>query len=177
MSIVAIIFLLLVVYQIKHFLADYILQGEYMLGKFKSGWDFLGPLLSHVGVHAGMTFMIAIVAFQRLDPGMVVRAGVSMAICIALFDALVHFFMDRLKASPKYMGRWKPVTAAEYVDAKSTLKDPNTWFESHVEVVKEASKKLRGNVLFWWCLGFDQAIHHLTHYGCIYLILKAVGAL
>ena len=178
MSLFAIIFILLVVYQLKHFLADYIFQGEYMLGKFKPGWVFLRPLLAHVGVHAGMTFIIAVIAFQRLDPGMVVRAGVSYALCVAFFDAFVHFFMDRLKASPRYMGRWKPVTAAEYIDAKSIIgQTSDGWHRLHPSVITEARKQLRGNRNFWWALGLDQAVHHLTHYVCIYFILKLAGVL
>lgn len=173
MSVVAILFLLLVVYQLKHFLADYVLQGEYMLGKFKPGWDFLKPLLAHVGVHGVMTFAIASTLLHGSHLG--------YAVLIGLFDATVHFFMDRIKASPAYMGRWKPLTAAEWLAAKETVRAPCLgdacgglcdYYDAD-----GAQQKLRGNKLFWWALGFDQAVHHLTHYACVYFILKIGGLL
>ncbi len=183
MTLIAAIFLLLVIYQVKHFLADYILQGEYMLGKFKGGWDWVKPLLAHVGVHAGFTLVISTISLVLLEPAMTASVVFTNAIGIACLDAFIHFGMDRLKASPKLMGRWKPLTAADYIDAKATLQGyqgttfPTSWFDKHGSVVQAARKKLAGNKLFWWALGFDQAVHHLTHYVCIAFILKAAGAL
>ncbi len=158
------IFLLLIVYQLKHFIADYILQGEYMLGKFKPDWSFLKPLLAHVGVHAAFTFVIS--AF--LVP-------LHIALIFGVLDASIHFVMDRIKASPQYMGRWKPLTAPEWLEAKKwssveCVHTPSQQNEACLQYIS-AKQKLRGNVLFWWCLGFDQMVHHLTHYGIIYLIL------
>src|SRR4051812_19997771 len=86
-------------YQVKHFVADYPLQGRYMLGKFREDWGFFFPLLAHVSVHAAGTFAITW-AF-----------GVRRAVGLALFDGTVHFFMDRAKASKRYLGRYKPLTA------------------------------------------------------------------
>lgn len=184
MSTIVTLFILLLVYQLKHFLADYILQGEYMLGKFKPGWDFLKPLLAHVGYHALYTMMIANATLEWLGFRHVHGYPVFVwSMLIGLFDGFVHFFMDRIKAGPKYMGRWKPVTAAEYVDAKSvvtkceTTQFADSWYDEHRPIVKEARAKLLGNKLFWWALGFDQMVHHLTHYVCIYFILKLAGAL
>jgi hypothetical protein len=188
---VAALFLLLVFYQLKHFLADYILQGEYMLGKFKPGWAFFYPLLAHVGVHAGMTFAVAAFAIPLLNHYLYRHLVVEYALGIAAFDAIVHFFMDRIKASPRYMGRWKPLTADEYVHNKKLLSGPafdpkctedqpedvKFWLEQVPKNRVKARARLRGNKLFWWALGFDQMVHHLTHYGCIYFILHVAGAL
>lgn len=118
------IFLLLVLFQIKHFLADYPLQGKYMLGKFKpQGW--VPPLAAHCGVHAAFTFLICI-AFVRPE----------LAIALSVFDFVIHFIMDRIKASPKMLGRYG-------------MND----------------KK------FWWSLGLDQSVHHLTHYFIIWMLI------
>src|ERR1700686_5136816 len=97
------IFKVLLAYQLKHFLADYPLQSNrYMLGKFLDhGW--VKPLLAHVAVHGAGTFLIACL-FGRLD----------LALQLAVFDAGVHFIMDRLKAGRRYMGRWKPLSATEF---------------------------------------------------------------
>lgn len=133
------VFGLLLAFQVKHFLADYPLQRRFMLGKFKNGWDFVIPLLAHVGVHAAFTFLIAC------------QFGVVKAAWCALFDAVVHFIMDRIKASKKYLGRFKPLTAVTAPTAT-----PDQW---------------RSNDYFWWSLGLDQAVHHLTHYAIIWYIV------
>jgi hypothetical protein len=116
------------IFQLKHFLADFPLQGKYMLGKFKPGWDFLGPLSFHCLVHSLLT--MAIVTYFTSD--------VLLARKLAFMDFWIHFFMDRIKAGPKYLGRYK-----DMYDKK-----------------------------FWWCLGLDQMVHHLTHYFIIYLTVK-----
>ncbi len=159
------IFALLVVYQLKHFVADYPLQGRYMLGKFKPGWEFVLPLLAHVGVHAAGTLGIAL-AFGVSAP---------RALLLALFDAGVHFTMDRIKASPRLMGRWKPLTADQYVSSQKTLSGPPMSDDEFIQAlwISEAKRKLLGNKLFWWALGFDQLVHHLTHYACIAMILAS----
>lgn len=132
---------LAIIFQISHFLADYPLQNKYMLGKFRPDWGFFFPLLAHVGVHATFTFLITIWI-----------VGWKVAIGLAIFDATIHFWMDRIKAGPKYFGRFKPLTA---------------------ETIKVAtSKELRHNSYFWISLGFDQMIHHLTHYAIIWLCIK-----
>lgn len=90
------IFQLLVVFQIKHFLADFPLQTEYMLGKFKAkGWEM--PLFAHASVHALMTFGIVIYFLSW-----------QIAILMAAFDLIVHFAIDRVKASPYMFGKYKP---------------------------------------------------------------------
>jgi hypothetical protein len=122
------VFLLLVLFQIKHFLCDYPLQGKFMLGKFKAGWDFLPPLLAHTCVHMLGTLVICASLGVAFDLG----------VKLIFMDGIIHFFMDRIKAGPKYLGRFK-----DMYDKK-----------------------------FWWSLGLDQAVHHLTHYLIIYLILR-----
>ena len=118
------IFVLLVLFQLKHFIADYPLQGKYMLGKFKEkGWQ--GPLFAHTGVHAIGTFLICLLFVNPL-----------FALGLSVFDFVTHSIMDRVKASPKMLGRY------EITDKK-----------------------------FWWSLGLDQGVHHLTHYAIIAMIL------
>jgi len=89
------IFQLLIVFQVKHFLADYPLQVPYMLGKFKEhGWEL--PLLSHAAVHALMTFGIVLYFLSW-----------QIALLMAVFDLVVHFTVDRIKASPHLFGRYQ----------------------------------------------------------------------
>lgn len=119
---------LVLIYQLKHFIADYLLQGKYMLKKFAPGWEFVLPLAAHCAVHAVFTFAITAVFVPWL-----------LAASLAAFDFVVHFIMDRIKASPRMLGRF-------------TKDDPR----------------------FWWALGFDQMIHHITHYIIIYIVVVSI---
>jgi hypothetical protein len=151
------LFILLVIYQLKHFLADYILQGKYMLGKFKDGWEWLLPLFLHVLVHGVCTYGIALFIKPEL------------ALSLATFDMIVHFIMDRIKASPNLLGRFKPLTVEQYGQLK--LYD-NANLISHIHGEFQSNAQLlRSNTLFWWCLGLDQMVHHLTHYVIIYVLV------
>ncbi len=132
-------FALLLAFQAKHWLADYPLQTRYMLGKFRDWPGFVPPLLAHVGVHAAGTFLIAC------------WFGATQALCLALFDAAAHFAMDRVKASKKLLGRFKPLTAETAPNA--TLAE---W---------------KANDYFWWAMGLDQGFHHLTHYTIIWWLI------
>ncbi len=163
------IFILLVVYQFKHFFADFPLQGSYMLGKFKPGAAFIRPLAAHCGVHAAMTLMIA-ASYFGLTPGSL-GDWVEMKIVWGLgaFDFGIHFIMDRIKAAPHYLGRFKALSARE-MEALQGGKPSKTF---RGITYGEIMKMKKSNTYFWWCLGFDQMVHHLTHY---YIIFRLVTA-
>ncbi|MCB0385952.1 MAG: DUF3307 domain-containing protein [Bdellovibrionales bacterium] len=120
-------FLLLVIYQVKHFLADFPLQREYMLQKTKAGWDFFTPLAVHCLVHGILTLVIVLVLAPHLWWLMIV-------------DVVIHFFMDRIKSGPRYLGRFHDKSKAAY----------------------------------WNCFGFDQMVHHLTHFYIVWVIIHDV---
>ena len=134
------IFILLFVYQIKHFLADYPLQNEYMLGKFKEN-DWKLPLACHAGVHSIFTLLISLTC-----------VSLTASIFLALFDFVIHFVMDRYKASPKYLGKYACLSKKEYIDGPT-------------------EKQKKDNVKFWYSLGLDQMVHHLTHYIIIMFLI------
>jgi hypothetical protein len=144
------IWLLLVVYQIKHFLADYPLQGKFMLGKFLPFPKFILPLLAHASVHSVFTFLIAW-CFKDWH----------FALALGLGDGIVHFIVDRIKASPELGGRFKALTKETYTALMAPDVKPD-----------ERAAALKSNTYFWWALGADQMAHHLTHYLLIYLILR-----
>ena len=128
------------VYQIKHFLSDYILQtGRFFLGKFSANTKEWIPALSvHCFVHGISTYYIAstwLISKSHKD--------VFFVLSLSLFDASIHFMMDRLKASPHMWGRY------------GATKNTKPWF--------------------WWALGFDQMIHHLTHYIIILFMIDRVA--
>lgn len=86
-------FLLLVFFQLKHFLADFPLQVEYMLKKTRAGWGFIVPLTVHCTVHAFLTASLVFYLCPRLW-------------WLSVVDFVVHFFMDRIKSGPRYLGRF-----------------------------------------------------------------------
>lgn len=91
-NLLAKIFLLLGVYETKHFMADWYLQFPWMSeGKRRAGWDFLGPLLAHAGMHTLGAFVILLL----VAPGLWY---------LALLDGASHFVIDRIKAGPSYLG-------------------------------------------------------------------------
>jgi len=158
MEIVTSIFVLLAVYQLKHFLCDYPLQNRYMLGKFKKDWNFIPHLTAHAGVHGVATLLIS-KAF--LGDGFF-----WIPIHLALFDFVVHFVMDRIKASENFLGRFKALSKDQWIAANSLSSAPT-------EMGEIANQQLRHNDYFWWAVGFDQMVHHLTHYAIIWIILFA----
>lgn len=98
------IFVLLVLFQVKHFLADYPLQNAYMLGKFNPGWGFVGPLAAHAGVHGALTvFVTALV----LPPS-------PWPLVFGAVDFVTHFAIDRIKASPRLLGRFNDKSKPSY---------------------------------------------------------------
>src|SRR5690606_13474108 len=113
-------------FQLKHFVADFPLQMNFMLTKKVSpNWDFLLPLLAHCAVHALLTTLICLYYAPQLW-------------YLGFVDLGIHFLMDRIKASPNYLGRFNNISKSS----------------------------------FWWALGFDQMIHHLTHIFIIYVITR-----
>lgn len=173
------IWLLLVLYQIKHFVADYPLQNDYMLGKFKGYPDYVKPLLAHVAVHGVFSFAIA-ACFRT--PG--------EALALGLFDAAIHFAVDRVKASPEMGGRFKALTKKDFEEHMGKVKElrekmniPDIHTVAQLDLALQASDELneeqidwaerrKSNKLFWWALGADQTAHHLTHYLLIWGILS-----
>jgi Protein of unknown function (DUF3307) len=155
-----IVLTLCVVFQFKHFIADYPLQNAYMLGKFKrKGWVL--PLLAHSSVHCLFTFAITY--------GITLNA--VLALWLSLFDGLCHTIMDRIKAHPDLLGRFKALSSGEYVYLKELeamdekLGNPKDRLIEH---------QFRNNKLFWWALGFDQLVHHLTDVAIIYFIVRGL---
>lgn len=92
------------VFQVKHFVADFPLQKEYMLKKFLPGWEFVLPLATHCAVHAAITLGIVLAVRPHLW-------------WLAVVDFVVHFVMDRIKSGPNYLGRFDDKTRAGFWNA------------------------------------------------------------
>ncbi len=98
------VFLLLCVFQVKHFLCDFPLQRRYMLQKVLPGWEFFVPLAIHCLVHAAFTLAITLCIKPDLW-------------WLAIVDFVAHFLMDRIKAGPKYLGRFRDRDRSSYWNA------------------------------------------------------------
>ena len=92
---------LLIFFQIKHFVADFVLQNVWMLQKARPGWDFVPPLSIHCGVHAALT--LAAVFYVNPEYWW-----------LAALDFFIHFTMDRIKAGPRYFGRFHDVRSKAF---------------------------------------------------------------
>ncbi len=147
-----------------------------MLGKFKDrGWVL--PLLAHVGVHGVFTFIISMFF-----------APWYLAMALAYMDMFIHFFMDRIKASPLYLGKFKALSANEFKHMVlkeqelsktmfAAMDDPLAVPGSILKSVYERSEFLHDskkqklyNKIFCIALGFDQMVHHLTDLLVIYIL-------
>lgn len=102
MSDIQFVFMMLVIFQAKQLIGDYLLQTGWMVrGKSKSGPGFIIPLSVHVSVHALMTLAIMLVFNPSLW-------------YLAALDFAVHFSMDRIKASPRLFGRYTDVNKQSF---------------------------------------------------------------
>lgn len=166
--------ILFIAFQLKHWLCDYPLQRPWMLGKFKPWPQWVAPLAAHAAVHGAFTFLLTFGATLIIVHATLLKLGYGLgaltaqgwwelaAQCVAygLIDFGAHFAMDRIKASPRLLGRWKPLSAGDFKIMTETLKDPSYSLYSQAE----CKRGLRSNRLFWHVLGLDQMVHHLTHY-------------
>ena len=84
MSVEFVLFLL-VLFQVKHLLADFILQSSWMV-RTKGIYGHMGGI-SHAGLHA--LFSAAILLFTPLGPGMV--------LLIAFGEFVAHYHLDWFK--------------------------------------------------------------------------------
>lgn len=180
MSTVAFFALVAALFQLKHFLSDYPLQTPWMLGKFKDvGW--VKPLAAHCAVHAVFTFTISVI----------LTGNVLLSMGVALLDSSLHFVMDRVKASPKLLGRYEALTKADFKAHAAKMERLNkemydlTLFQDSLEYAAEKQTqindenvewlaKLKSNTYFWWSLGVDQTFHHLTDLGVAFIIVQSM---
>ncbi len=95
------LFILLIAFQVKHFVGDFPLQREYMLRKTVPGWGFVAPLALHCLVHATLCLIIVVTVQPALW-------------WLCLVDFVVHFIMDRVKSGPNYLGRYNDRDKASY---------------------------------------------------------------
>lgn len=80
---------LLIIFQIKHLIADYYLQYPYMYQNKGAKYNWFWPLTHHSIVHASMTIVI-VGAYT---------GSVGITTLAFIFDFVTHFITDRWKAT------------------------------------------------------------------------------
>jgi hypothetical protein len=104
---------LLILFYLKHYISDFCLQTPWMLGKFEAKWkDFITPLAFHASVPATITLLIV----YNISPNLW---------WLAIIDFVSHFFIDRIKASPNLLGQFKPMPAPDKRDFSNKEKIHN----------------------------------------------------
>lgn len=78
-------FVLMLFFALKHFMADYVWQTQYMLRKGNAK-DWVTPLAAHCAVHAGLTLLVLLPVVG------------SKAFILAVADGMIHFIVDAIKA-------------------------------------------------------------------------------
>ena len=89
------IFILLILFQFKHFVSDYPLQTQYMLKKAGDS-EWLLPLSLHAFVHSLGTLAIALIFNYKI------------AIFRMVADLSLHFILKIINASPKLVAIFTP---------------------------------------------------------------------
>lgn len=98
------VFVLLIVFQVKHFIIDYVVQFSRhdSMKKFEAdGWVF--PLFKHANDHGmASAFIVSTVLYSVGTPWLPL---ILLSLGAYAFDLVVHFTMDRIKASPHMLGK------------------------------------------------------------------------
>ena len=96
-----------VTYGFKHFVADFILQNKYMLGKFDPYPKFILPLSAHCAVHAGIVVWMFLFAGMN-SPRALDVDFLLIGLIIAAYEFFSHFLVDVIKA------QWARITKADH---------------------------------------------------------------
>ncbi|WP_430912904.1 DUF3307 domain-containing protein [Methylobacterium sp. sgz302541] len=80
---------------VKHYVADFVLQTDWMARGKEQERGWLAPLAAHVGCHMGATLLVALAVAPRLW-------------WLCLVDGAIHFSVDRSKALIGRRGHWTP---------------------------------------------------------------------
>lgn len=150
---------LFAVFQLKHFAVDFILQGWPFFNDMynKSDLDpkkWVPALFKHCFLHGIASIVLVILVTNKL------------MVVVGVVDFVVHFVMDRIKSSPKMLGRFKPFSGS---------KEQYMQFINSTNPSVDTESVILNNTLFWWSLGFDQMIHQLTYCFLVGLVLIGLG--
>ncbi len=93
------ILILLLLFQVKHLIADYYMQYPYMYENKGKPIGWFIPLSEHAGIHALGTFIIIFI--YQMANGQTTDFHLYILIMVGMFDFITHFLTDRWKATQK----------------------------------------------------------------------------
>ena len=93
------ILVLLMIFQVKHLIADFFLQFPYMYKNKGKTTGWVKPLAMHAFVHMSFTFFI--VSMYCIYANVPPEIGAGIVWGLMLFDFCTHFIIDRWKATRK----------------------------------------------------------------------------
>jgi hypothetical protein len=97
------LFILLVAFQLKHFIVDLALKTEYRLRQFEIRANFYRPLFSHCSLHAAATWLISAVTLW----GKHGYAGLVAPVAAASTDFVSHLIIGGMRSDVRWLGRFK----------------------------------------------------------------------
>lgn len=98
------ILLLVILFEIKHFICDGLLQTKYHLGKFNDKFkDYFLPLISHANINAVGAMAVVSLWYWITGGG---KVPILLLLEIYFLELILHFIIDRIKASKKLLNRW-----------------------------------------------------------------------
>lgn len=99
---------LLVAFQFKHYIVDYITQfnNDDHYKKFqKHGW--VRPLFLHAFQHGVGSASIAVLYLSYCSVCSYSLKFITIVLSVFLIDTVIHFSVDRIKASPSFFGKYE----------------------------------------------------------------------
>jgi len=99
-------YFLFLVFQLKHFVVDFLMQGPYQFLN-KGTYGHPGGIL-HSGLHAATTFLIFVMLWGA---GI---GSIPLAALLAVVEFLIHYHIDWAKVQINKRYQWKPDTSKEF---------------------------------------------------------------
>lgn len=90
--------------QLKHFLADWVWQTNWMVNGKRRVEGWITPLLAHAGLHGVLTYVVVLAVIRNSE----------IAFITAIFDSACHFIIDRIKSNPTWSFLWDDPSKKSY---------------------------------------------------------------
>lgn len=145
---------ILVCLLIVHWVADFILQSDYMALNKSKNWE---ALILHCLVYAGPFMPVLLVLGQ----------GIKAAACFMIFLFVTHFWVDAITSRITSKLWFFKRTDRLWVTYEAVYKDEDFDFSDELWLFEGGNRHW-----FFVVIGLDQLIHQLTIAAGIYLFLS-----
>jgi hypothetical protein len=154
-----VVYIVIALFALKHFLASYPLQCSYTVkGLGSSGW--FKPMLARCSIQSACTALLALGYWMKTGAGI----NVTLLVAVMGLDFVSHFLIDRMKVSPEFLGRYQVASPQELAQMAVDYQSKD------IAVVKAAQAESDSNKYFWWCDGLCHLLYGLVGLYMAYLI-------